>query len=277
MRGRPAGAIRTGILVALLVLAGGACNDVKRAATGSLAANASGALTVATELPAPGFWEGTDPATVDGGFEWGLAHALAKELGRHLTVQALPFVDIVAGRLGTADLALAQVSATDERRRVAELTAPYLESAPAVLARTGAEKDLVDLATARHRRWAVQGASTFATYLADVVRPHAKPLVLSTMDQVVQAVIDRRVDAALLDLPTALAVAKKEGLSVPARFDQTEHIVGVLPDGSPNLDAIDTALRRLTADGTVDRLRKQWLEPSFVTDPDDVPVISARA
>ena len=154
MRARPVGLLRTGILTALLLLAGSACSDVKRAASGSLAAKAGGTLTVATELPAPGFWEGTDPATVDGGFEWGLADALARELGRHLTVQALPFAEIVAGRLGTADLALAQVSATDERRRVAELTAPYLESAPAVLAGSGAQTDLVDLATARHRRWA---------------------------------------------------------------------------------------------------------------------------
>jgi hypothetical protein len=85
-----------------------------------------------------------DPASIHGRFEWGLAEALADQLGLDLTVGEVPVTDILAGRLHNADIVLAPVSATKQR-------------APS---------------------------------------------------------------------PTALLVAAQEGLSVPARFDQVESIVG---------------------------------------------------
>src|SRR4051794_6706481 len=87
------------LLVVIAVLAGGACTQMKRAATGGLDTATDGTLTVATELPAPGFWDGDDPTTVHGGFEWAVADALSNELGLELAVVQVPFGDIVAGRL----------------------------------------------------------------------------------------------------------------------------------------------------------------------------------
>jgi ABC-type amino acid transport substrate-binding protein len=168
------------------------------------------------------------------------------------------------------------VSATDERQKTAQLTQPYYETSPAALARHGAEHDLVDLATAKEQRWVVQGGTTLESYLDDVVRPHEKPMVLATTDAVVQAVVDGDADVALLDLPTALTAARDDGLSVPARFDRIEQIVGVLPADSDNLQLVDETLARLLANGTVDRLRKKWLDPVFAVDPDHVPVIVAQ-
>ena len=43
-----------------------------------------------------------------------------------------------------------------------------------------------------------------------------------------------------------------------------------------NVEAVDQHLQRLLANGTVDRLRKKWLDPVFAVNPDDVPVISAQ-
>jgi polar amino acid transport system substrate-binding protein len=264
------------IFCALMLLGTGACSDVRQAASPTFEPVTRGTLTVATELPAPGFWNGDDPATVKGGFEWGLAQALAGELGLTVSVRAVPFADIVSGRLDGADIGIAQVSATEERQKAAQLTQPYYETSPTALARHGAEHDLVDLATAKQQRWVVQEGTTLEGYLDDVVRPHANPIVLPSTDAVVQAVVDGDADVALLDLPTALTVARDEGLSVPARFDRIEQIVGVLPGDSDNLQVVDQALARLLANGTVDGLRKKWLDPVFVTDPDHVPVIIAQ-
>src|SRR4051794_11347846 len=259
------------ILLTLVLLGAGGCKQVQHAASGEFEPATAGTLTVATELPVPGFWDGDDAATVHGGFEWGLAEALAKELGLKVTVVAVPFTDIVAGRLHGADLALAQVSYTKEREQVAQLTVPYYESSPAALARPGTEDDLVDLATAKKQHWVVQKGTTQEAYLEDVVRPDQPPLVVGSTDAVVQAVVDGKAEVAMLDLPTALTVATKEHLSVPARFGHVEHVVGVLPAGSDNLGAVDERLQRLLSNGTVDDLSKQWLDPVFVMKPDDVP------
>src|SRR4051794_22176498 len=264
------------ILLTLVLLGAGGCNQVQHAASGAFEPATAGTLTVATELPVPGFWDGDDAATVHGGFEWGLAEALAKELGLEVKVLAVPFTDIVAGRLHGADLALAQVSATKERGEVAELTVPYYQTSPAALARPDTEDDLADLATAQEQLWAVQKGTTLEDYLHDVVRPDPPPLVLGSTDAVVQAVVDGKADVALLDLPTALTVATKEHLSVPARFGHVEEVVGVLPAGSDNLQAIDQQLQKLIVHGTVDDLATKWLDPVFVMKPDDVPDIIAQ-
>jgi polar amino acid transport system substrate-binding protein len=261
----------------LLLLAGGACSNVRRAASGDFQPSTKGALVVATELPAPGFWDGNDPATVNGGFEWALADALAHELDVKLVIHNVAFADIAAGKLGDADLALAQISATDQRRDVAQLTVPYGETSPAAVARPGTEEDLDDLATAQDKRWVVQGATTLESFLDDVVRPDADPLLVPTTDDVVSAVRDGRADVGLLDLPTALSVAAGGEVSVPARFDREESIVGMLPKGSDNFDAIDSALRRLIADGTVANLRNRWLDADFTIDPDDIDVIRTHS
>jgi polar amino acid transport system substrate-binding protein len=255
----------------------GACSNVRRAASGGFQPSSKGALTVATELPAPGFWDGNDPTTVNGGFEWALAGALAHELGVRLVIENVPFADIAAGKLGDADLALAQISATDERRARAELTVPYDDTSPTAVARPGTEDDLDDVATAQDKQWVVQGATTLDSFLTDVVRPDAAPLVVQTTDDVVSAVRDGRADVGLLDLPTALAVAAGGDVTVPARFDHVESIVGMLPQGSDNFDAIDSALRRLIADGTVANLRARWLEADFTIDPNDIDVIRTHS
>jgi polar amino acid transport system substrate-binding protein len=266
---------RSALLALLLVVS--ACAEARDAATGGFDPATEGTLTVATELPAPGFWDGDDVDSIDGGFEWALATAIAEELDVSLTIVSVPFADIVTGELGGADLSLTQITATSERAEVVDFTVPYFESAPTALARAGTQEDLVDLATAKEQQWAVHRSTTHEDYLDDIVRPDDEPLLFDTNDEVVQAVLDGEADVALLDLQTALIFAKQEGMVVPARFDQDESIAILLDEDSESFDAIDTALRKLLADGTVDRLREQWLEPAFSADPDDIPVISARS
>ena len=233
-------------------------------------------LVVATELPAPGFWNGSDPATVHEGFEWGLADALAKELHLTLSVRAVPFADLTAGRLGDADIALAQISITTERREHIDLSDPYLASSPAILARAGTD-DITDLATAKDRHWVVIRGTTEEQYLHDTVRPDVDPLVVDTQDAAVQAVLSTAADTALLDLPSALVVARDQpGLRVPARFDHDEDLAVLLPKDSSNTPVINRALRALIASGTIDDLRNRWLDAAFASDPDTIPVIRAR-
>lgn len=142
-----------------VVAASTACGTVDDAdPAGTFTPATAGVLTVATNLPAPGFWEG--PATApDGGFEHGLAVALADRFGLDsVVVVDVPFEQIVAGDLGGADLALAQLTPTDARDAVLDFTGGYLDSNPAVIVRPGTDVD--DMAAARELTWVVQAGST---------------------------------------------------------------------------------------------------------------------
>ena len=129
------------------------------------------------------FWEGDDVSTLAGGFEWGLARALADELGLRVSFRDVPFPDIVTGELHGADVALAQVSITDEREDRVEFSVTYFDSAPAVLAPRDAD-DIHDLATARDRSWVVERATTEEAFVGDVVmRRHITPFLQAALDK----------------------------------------------------------------------------------------------
>jgi polar amino acid transport system substrate-binding protein len=234
-----------------------------------------GRVVVATSLPSPGFWEGDDVATLDGGFEWGLARALADELGLRVSFRDVPFPDIVTGDLHGADVALAQVSITDEREHRVKFSVTYFDSAPAVLAPSDAD-EIHDLATASDRSWVVERGTTEQSFVDDVIRPDKSVVAVDGEAEAVDAVRSGDADAALLDLPAALVIAARvPDLEVDARFDDPERYGIVLPEDSPDMNrrAVDKVLRGLLADGTVDDLADRWLQPVFASDPDDIPVI----
>ena len=85
-----------------------------------------GELTVATNLPAPGFWNGDDPGSVNGGFEYCMAAEIATSLGLDaVEVVQVSFDALVAGQAGDFDMALSQVTITEERAEVVDFSVPY--------------------------------------------------------------------------------------------------------------------------------------------------------
>jgi polar amino acid transport system substrate-binding protein len=260
-------------LVAVVAAAGG-CGDDGAGSAGPFTPATEGALTVATsDLPVPGFWTGpADRPT--GGFEHGLAGALADHLGLDdVTVVEVPFDDLVDGDLGGADLALAQLTPTAERDRHLDFTDAYLRAPPGVLVRAGTE--VPDVHAARRLSWAVQDATTLEDALEDQVRPQDAPDRVGSLATLVALVGEGAVDAALVDLPTGLSAAAGSGgeLAVAAQLPGDEVLAAAVPDGSDDLQAVDSALRALAADGTLDGLADRWLATGGIGDLADVPAL----
>ncbi|MGH9272804.1 MAG: ABC transporter substrate-binding protein, partial [Ilumatobacteraceae bacterium] len=245
------------LAVLAMVLALGACGDVRDTARNRFDPITPGTLVVGAEVPTAGFWEGT-PDDVTGGFEFQLAQALADELGLELEVAEVPFLDVIAGRLGPADLVLEEVSVTSSRADAVEFSTPYLTTSPTVVARRdgGDAVEVRDLASAGDLRWAVRAGTTEAQLLDEVVRPDEAPVEVASVDAAVDAVEQGAVDAALVDLSDALlAAGANDELVAVARFDRVEDVAAVLPSGADeNVTAVDEALRRLQTDGTIARL-----------------------
>jgi ABC-type amino acid transport substrate-binding protein len=82
-------------------------------------------------------------------------------------------------------------------------------------------------------------------------------------------------DALLLDLPVALGLARSEPrlFHVLGQLNGDEDLAAALPKGSSNLEIVDSSIRALVADGTVDRLASHWLGES----QNDVPLILTEA
>jgi len=252
------------------------CGAQERSAAGRFRPAHPGTLTVATaEIPTTGFWEGT-PEHVTGGFEWALANALAGRWGlARVSVVTVAFAAMVGGDLGGADLGLAQLTATAGRERVLGFSTPYLPSTPAVLVRAGT--DVPDLAAARQRSWAVQASTTLEAFLDDVVRPDLAPLQVGSSEESPRLLESGRVEAVLLDLPVAAALADRSGgvLEVAGQFATDDALSAALPKGSANREAVDSALRALEADGTIDTLVRESIGDTVVGSA-AAPVIRTR-
>lgn len=274
-RVRGLGGIGIVVAGALAVVAAGCAGDATGSAAGSFTPARPGTLVVATNLPAPGFWEGPGDAPT-GGFEHGLALALTEQFDLdEVRVVDVPFESLVAGDLGGADLALAQITPTAARDDVLDFTTAYLDAHPAVLVRRGT--DVPDLAAAREFRWGMQAGTTQVDLATERIRPDVL-LEFDDIQSVVDALTAGEVDAVLLDLPVALVEERVTdgALEVVAQFATDDVIAVAVPEGDPNLEALDSAVRALLNDGTIDDLADEWLGQDSLDGVVDIPLIRAQ-
>lgn len=247
-------------------------------AAGSFTPRTPDTLTVATaQIPDPGFWEGTAKHPT-GGFEYGLAKALAVRFGlAKVKVIDVPFAQLVSGHLDGADLALSDITITDQRSEHVDFSTSYLKAPPAVLVRPGTE--VPDVSAARALRWAVQVGTTLKEALEASIEPSTDTEVLEHQREVLLALRVGRVDAVMLDLPVALSYARASPrtYAVAAQLPSEDVLGAALPKGSENLEAVDSAIRALTADGTIEDLGRKWLHTELQEGgAEDVPVLRAE-
>jgi polar amino acid transport system substrate-binding protein len=231
-----------------------------------------GVLTVATSFPSAGFWEGPDVDHVTGGMERDLARELADrfDLDR-VEVVHVPFDELVGGHAHGFDLALSQISVTEQREADVQLSETYLTTPVGVVGRAGTS--VPDLAAARDLRWGEGRATTLADLVDDRVRPKDDPRLYPSTNRALDALADGEVDLVAVDYARALAeVAAHDTLVLVAQIDAPQYYGALLPKDSPNLDAVNAAIRELRADGTLEELRHE-LDARFDVDPDTVPTI----
>lgn len=261
----------TAAAVALVLTLTVACGEDQDAG-GTFQPATSGTLTVATSLPAVGFWDGDDVEHLTGGFEWGISEALGERFELDVTYIDVPFEQLVAGDLEGADIALAQISITDARREVIDLSDPYYFTNAGALTRDGV--DLRDLADAKELRWVVEESTTEQDFLEDVIRPDLDPIVSTDRQGTLDVLRRGDADAALLDLPTAMSIANaRTEYDVPAQFATEERFAVALPLDSDNTEAVSSAMRAFASDRTLEDLDERYLIPVLGGDPADIRLI----
>jgi polar amino acid transport system substrate-binding protein len=175
------------------------------------------------------------------------------------------------------DFNLQQFSITEERDEIVDFSAPYYSAAMAVITRApviegGADASLGSL---KELVWGAHASTTAVPMLAEVIQPSKDPLLYGDNADVVEAMKANQVDAALMDLPTALytaAVLMDDGVVLgqfpPERSANPDQFGMLLEEGNPLKACVDEALAALKADGTLAAIEEQWLSANT-----GVPVI----
>lgn len=231
-----------------------------------------GALSVRPNLPAPGWWNGDSPDTIHDGFEYCLAANMAYRAGLDRVILVnRSFAQILTGQSRGFDIALSEITITDERSKVVNFTTPYFSSDQGILVKTGSR---VDNGNIRNMRLATELATTMLQFILERIRPVQPPRVFASAAPMYTALATGQVDAVLYDTPNVLARAKESNgtLQVVGRYDIGERWGGLVNKDSPNLAAFNQLIEGLEKDGTLDRLAERYLRPSFGIDPAKLPV-----
>jgi polar amino acid transport system substrate-binding protein len=230
-----------------------------------------GVLTVQTNLPSPGWWSGDSPETIAGGYEYCMAANIAHRAGlARVGVVNVSFDALVAGQTDKFDIALAQISVTEERKKVVEFSAPYFNSDIGVLAKKGSG---ITSANIRDKRLGAAVGQTGATFLQEKIKPTTKPSIFNDTDSMNAAVAAGQIDAAIADTAIVLAFAKQSAgaLAVVGQFKTGEQYGALYPKGSASAATVNQIIEQLRSDGTLDKLSQAWLGPAFGGDPAKVP------
>jgi polar amino acid transport system substrate-binding protein len=234
-------------------------------------------LTVGTSLPAPGFWDAESPDDVTGGFEYELAVEAAKRLGltKGVKVVNVSFDSLVAGQAKGFDVALSQVTITDERAEVVDFSEPYFDGDQGVMVLASNTTPITTDAEAKEVQWGIQTGTT-AQAVIDELKPTKETRQYPETTQMFAALQAKQIDAAMLDTTILLAQANQDGgatFKVIGQFKTGEQYGAIFSKGSKFRADFDKVLQEMIDDGTVAELAASQLVPEFGADPTTIPVI----
>lgn len=254
----------------------GECEITSKADSISLETNKTDTLIVATALPNPGWWNGTDASHITSGFEYCMAAEIAHMAGlKKLEVMNLSWDQYISGSAKGYDIAIATTTITEERKQLFNFSRPYFSANLSVARKTDSEVTEKNL---RDAHIAVLQGSSGAMWVTDVLKPATKPSLFSDANEMFTALASGQVDVIVTDTPTALTQSKPtKGITeVVGQFDVKQGYGVITPLDSPNTKAVDQAVLTLVDDGSIDRLSTEYLVPLFGVNPDDIPFWSTR-
>lgn len=238
-----------------------------------------GQLTIGTDNPAfPPWFEGTeefdpwDPTTepTKKGYEQETAYAIARELGftdAEVKWTVVPFNQSFRPGPKSFDFDINQISVTDERDRAVDFSDSYYDVNQALVARLGTPvADATSVADLKSALLGAQVGTTSLAFIQEEIQPDQEPRVYDTSNDVVSAFNGKRIDAIVVDLPTAFFLVDSEEAKngkvvgqFPAAEGEQEHFGMLFEEGNPLRDCVNRALTELRDEGTLEEIQQRWL------------------
>jgi len=227
-----------------------------------------GKFTLATSSPAYAPWVIDDDPSNGKGFESAVAYEVADALGfarADVVWVRASFDQIIAPGAKNFDVAINQVSISNERKQSLDFSSSYYDTAQAVV--TLKSSPVAGATTIAQLKGAKIGAMVGTTSLqvaTDTIAPTTAVSAFNDNDQVKQALTAGLVDAIVVDLPTALYITAAEldgGVLVgqlPAGANPDQFGL-VLDKGSPLTGRVTSAVDTLRSDGALKQLETTWL------------------
>lgn len=229
----------------------------------------AGQLTVQTSLPAPGWFNGTDPAAIKDGYEYCMAANIAYRAGLDkVVIENVDFTQLVAAGTKDFDLALAEISITDKRKEVVDFSVPYFASDIGILVKK--DKTVTSTEDLKKLKLGVQQDTTGSAFVLDKISKDAK--VFPDAATMFAALDSDAVDAVMTDTSIVQEQEKKSNGAekVVGQWKTGESYGALYPKGSPNKAELDKAIQEMIDTKVLNKLASTYLSG----DPAAVPVFT---
>ena len=234
-----------------------ASSEAASAAATELTTVEAGKLTMATNAAFPPYEMTTDAGEFEG-IDIETAQAIADKLGLELQIDDMDFdAALLSVQQGKADIVMAGVTVTDERKAVMDFSDNYATGIQSIIVPEGS--DIASPDDLAGKKIGTQRGTTGYIYCSD---DFGDENVVAYDDGLtaVQALNNGQVDAVVIDnAPAKEYVAANPGLKVlETSYAEEDYAIG-MAKGSSLEDAVNAALEELKADGTLQSIVDKYI------------------
>ena len=217
-----------------------------------------GKLTMATNAAFPPYEMTTDAGAFEG-IDIDTAQAIADKLGLELQIDDMDFdAALLSVQQGKADIAMAGVTVTDERKNVMDFSDSYATGIQSIIVPEGS--DIASPDDLAGKMIGTQRGTTGYIYCSDDFGDDA---VVAYDDGLtaVQALNNGQVDAVVIDnAPAKEFVAANPGLVLlDTSYAEEDYAIGMAKGNTALEDAVNAALEELKADGTLQSIVDKYI------------------
>ena len=227
------------------------------AAAGELTTVEAGKLTMATNATFPPYEMTTDAGEFEG-IDIETAQAIADKLGLELQIDDMDFdAALLSVQQGKADIVMAGVTVTDERKAVMDFSDSYATGIQSIIVPEGS--DITSPDDLAGKKIGTQRGTTGYIYCSD---DFGDENVVAYDDGLtaVQALNNGQVDAVVIDnAPAQEFIAANPGLKIlDTSYAEEDYAIG-MAKGSSLEDAVNSVLEELKADGTLQAIVDKYI------------------
>ena len=239
------------------VASSAASSETASSAAAELTTVEAGKLTMATNATFPPYEMTTDSGEIEG-IDVDTAKAIAEKLGLELQIDDMDFdAALLSVQQGKADIVMAGVTVTDERKAVMDFSDSYATGIQSIIVPN--DSDIASPDDLAGKTIGTQRGTTGYIYCSD---DFGDENVVAYDDGLtaVQALNNGQVDAVVIDnAPAKEFVAANPGLKVlDTSYAEEDYAIGVAK-GSALEDAVNKALEELKADGTLQSIVDKYI------------------
>jgi len=241
----------------ILLLNLAACGSAKATQTTEAATVVEGVLTMGTnaQFPPYEFYDGDTIVGIDAE----IAQAVAEKLGLKLEITDMDFGSIITSvQSGKVDVGIAGMTVNEERLQNVNFSTSYATGVQVII--VAEDSEIAGPDDLEGKLIGVQENTTGHIYCADDFGEE-NVIAYTNGATAVQALLQGKVDCVVIDNePAKNFVVANEGLKIlDTEYVTEDYAIAISKDNEELLNAVDSALKELIADGTVQSILDKYI------------------